>query len=133
MTDKNDYADDHIYVTEQTDIDEIFDFVERRVTEPYQDGENTVWNFSTHDLIEDSLDLHAKREDEFVVPYPASGPWGMMFVMLPERVREAETLVWRDDKNTYYAYSQFYRAVADERMDQFQHALSRKLSELQRH
>jgi len=126
---------DGLYVTDSTDIQQIYDYVEQVITNPHveideQTGtQNVVWNFSTHPIDESGLDVVGKERSEFLIPYQVTGVWGPMFLMLPERVRRAEVLVWHPDKDAYYAYRQFYRSLDDEqaRFDGFRSTLARKI------
>jgi hypothetical protein len=43
----------------------------------------------------------------------------MMYVMLPERLREAENLVWNQSAGEYRAYRQFYRDIDSYEMNNF--------------
>ena len=52
-----------------------------------------------------------------------------MFVLLPERIRNAEILVYRSGEDQYVAYKNFYREVPSERREQLQTSLSRAVSD----
>lgn len=122
-------SDSDLWVESSTDADEIVRFMEERINDPYLDhdeGKNIVWNFSSYDLKEDELKLGYREQDRFVVPYQVTSVWAFMFTLLPERVRNAEVLVWRDREERYIAYQQFYRDLSEERREQLKYALEQK-------
>ena len=119
--------EDALYVRESTTVDEIVQFVRKRARNPVQYGGNTVWNFSQYQFKEDAFEQ--KRHDEFLIPYEVPGTWATMFVLLPERIRNAEILVYRSGEDQYVAYKNFYREVPSERREQFQSSLSRAVSD----
>lgn len=128
-------ASNGLYVTDDTDIERLYAYVEDVITNPRvvvdeETGEkNVVWNFSTHPINEAGLSVVEKEQSDFLIPYQVTGVWGPMFEMLPERVRRAEVLVWHTDKDEYLAYRQFYRAVDDERgrLEGFRSTVARKI------
>ena len=121
------------FVREDTTGDELLEYVRECAENPVRiqsrDGENIVWNFSSYDVVQHGLNLHEKECDEFVIPFQVTSTWAMMFVMLPERIREAENLIWHADDNEYYAYNQLYRDIPNERIDEFQTHLSKSVSD----
>jgi len=106
----------------------LFEYVRHVVENPYRDGDNVLWNFASHDLREDKLDLEGKDEDRFIVPFQVTSTWGMMFTLLPEEIRNAENLIWRDDLDEYHAYNQLYREVSDERRREMKRHLAKEVS-----
>lgn len=122
-----------LFVTENTTVEELLDYVRDCVEDPhyYQTptGEKIVWNFSSYDIEENALDLRSKQATEFVIPFQVTSTWAMMFTLLPERIRNAENLIWRGDLGEYHAYNQFYRDLTEERRDQFKYDLSRRVEE----
>lgn len=120
-----------LFVTEETTVDEMLEHVRQCVENPVRvktpAGEKIVWNFSSFDVIEEGLNLNTKKQDEFVIPFQVTSTWAMMFVLLPERIRCAENLIWRPEQNEYHAYNQFYRELTDERREQFRYDLSRRV------
>lgn len=121
---------DALYIEHDTDIDELIQYVEACATDPYLDGEgNIVWNFSTYEIDESGMQLDDKECDEFLIPYQPSGAWAVIYTMLPERIRDAEVLVWRSDVEEYYAYRQFYRDLPNEQRGDLKNDLARKVHE----
>lgn len=118
-----------LYIEHDTDIDELIGYVEECSTDPYIDESgNIIWNFSTYE-IDDEVDLGSKDCDEFLIPYQPSGAWAVIYTMLPERIRNAEVLVWRSDVQEYYAYRQFYRDLPNEKRGDIKNDLARKVHE----
>lgn len=126
-----DYRSDALYVTEETTVDEIVDFLRRSIENPIIVGdegdENVVWNFSTHEVDSSVLDVQGKDCDRFIVPYQVTGTWGFMYSLLPEELKSAELLVYRGDAGEYYAYRNFYRTTPSERHEQVSQDLARRL------
>lgn len=120
-----------LFVQEDTTGDELLEYVRECAENPVRiqsrNGENVVWNFSSYDVVQHGLDLHEKRQDEFVIPFQVTSTWAMMFVMLPERIREAENLIWRPEEQEYYAYNQFYRDIPNEQIDEFKSHLAKSV------
>ena len=123
------YTEDGLYVTEDTAPEEILEFVRRRTENPLQVDGKIVWNYSTHEVSEENLNISDKNSDEFVIPFQVTGTWPVMFSLLPERIRQAEILVWRTDIGEYYAYKNFYRIIPDERRQQFKVSLGQLVAD----
>lgn len=105
------YAEDALRVENGTQPDEIQDFVERRAENPFEVNGVIVWDFNNH-----ALNAEALREqsddllyDEYVIPYQASGVWGYMVTLLPERIREAEILTYRQREGEYAPFPNYIR------------------------
>lgn len=120
---------DAMYVTEDTSPEDILEYVRKRATNPKRINGKLVWNFSSYEIDEEGLDLSSKKMDEFVIPYSVTGTWGFMYALLPERIREAELLVWRTDVEEYYAYRNQYAELPQEQRDEYRRALAKELSE----
>jgi len=119
-----------LWVESTTDVDEVLEFVEQRIENPHyeeDEGENVVWNFSSYDLKKDKLNLGYRNHSRFVVPYQVTSVWAFMFSLLPEELRNAEILIWREHDDQYVAYQQFYRQMSPEQREQFRYALSEKV------
>lgn len=126
----NEYRNDALYVTEDTTIDEIVDFLRSSIENPIiigENGENIVWNFSTHEVDRSILDVEGKDCDRFIIPYQVTGTWGFMYQLLPEQLKSAELLVYRQDAGEYYAYRNFYRTTQNERQSGIRQDLARRL------
>lgn len=125
-----DYSSDGLFIDADTTVDEVVDFLERRTLNPHRIGDNIVWNYSSHNIDPDALEIVKEKDcSVFAIPYQVTGTWGMMFSMLPEQIREAEILVYRTDSDQYVAYEQFYRSMSNERREEFRVSLAKKLEE----
>lgn len=122
-----------LYVTEDTGVDEVLEFVRERTENPLvrntSSGRKIVWNYSSYDVVEDELDLEAKRCSKFVIPFQVTSTWGMIFSLLPEEIRSAENLIWHQNEGTYYAYNQFYKEIPRERREEYQTNLAKVIPE----
>ena len=105
------YADDVFSVENGTQPEEIQEFVVNRATNPKEIEGLVVWNFNNHMLNVDALEHQADDllYDEFIVPYQASGVWGYMISLLPDRIREAEILTYNQHRGEYNPYPNFIR------------------------
>lgn len=113
---ETEYADDALLMDGSTDAQEIQEFVLQRARSPYTDENITVWNFNNHTVDTETLGEQSDsfRQDEFVIPFQASGVWGYMTQLLPDRLREAEILAYRRTEKTYHPYKNYFRVSDDE-------------------
>lgn len=123
------YADDAIHVQNGTQPSEIYDFVERRATNPIEFEEATVWNFNNHVVNEEAL---ADQVDdflysEFVIPYQASAVWGFMVTLLPPELQEAEILTYDQSKGRYNPYPCFIRHSDSEKNDEIRRRITEQV------
>ena len=103
-------ADDGLYVDDGTTIDEIESFLKRRVSNPIEIDGTVVWNFSSYEVNEEALEEAIEnklRKDEFIIPFQVGGTWGLMYHLLPRRLKEAEILVYHTGTNEYRAFNNF--------------------------
>lgn len=124
-----DYREDSLYVSEDTSVDEIIDWLKRCTDEPIKVGNKTVWNFSSHTVDEELLreKVEQLKRDEFVIPFQVAGTWAFMFNLLPDRLKRAEVLVFNKRDETYYAYRNFYRDLTVAEMDGIEHDLKERV------
>jgi len=115
--------DDALFVRESTSVEEVVEYVRNRLEDPVRFDGNTVWNLSSYEFDEESFS--SKREDEFVVPFEVTGTWGVMFALLPERVREAELLVYQESQDEYIAYRNFYDELPALQRKEFRSSMSK--------
>jgi hypothetical protein len=130
MTNKNGspYRDDALYISEDTTVDEIVDYMIACMENPVRVGDSIVWNYSTHEIDHQSIDeVKSKEQDRFIIPYQVTSIWAFMFQLLPEPMKNAESLVYDSDVQKYYAYRGLYRTTVNERQDQIRNELARRL------
>lgn len=53
------------------------------------------------------------ENDEYVIPFQVTGTWGCLFQLLPERIRQAEILVFKKKYGDYAAYKNIYRLMVE--------------------
>jgi len=121
------YREEALYVTEDTSVDQIVAYLRHCIENPVRQGENVIWNFSTHEIDWSALDVRGKDQSRFIIPYQVTGTWGFIFQLLPEDIRAAELLVYHADDQKYYAYRNFYRTTGADRQDQIRQDLGRRL------
>ena len=104
-------SDDGLRIVRTTDTQEVRDFVERRTKDPIEVDGVTVWNYSTHEphMSELRRKAGALRRDRYIIPYQVPGAWGYMQDLLPEKLREAELLVYSKADGTYKAFPNLLR------------------------
>lgn len=126
------YRDEALYLTEDTTVQEIVDYLQAVIENPIflgEDNQNVVWNFSTHEFkrMASEDEVVGKDCDRFIVPYQVTGGWAFMFTLLPEAIKEAEVLVYKPNEGEYFAYRNFYRTTSSGRHSQIQQDLARRL------
>jgi len=131
MGSNGEYRDGSLYVSEDTDVEEVIEWVQRCVDEPFHHDGKTVWNFSSHKVDEEALEEKLERlhRDEFIIPFQVGGAWAMMYHLLPDRLRRAEVLTYDSRYNEYKAYRNFYRELERSRIDRLQHDLKNRAYE----
>lgn len=121
-------TDDHrdLYVDDETTIEEIKEFLYNRTSNPVRIEDKVVWNFNNHDIKEDVLReavVDKLREDEFIIPFQVSGTWGLMYHLLPRRLKEAEILVYHPHTDEYRAFNNFINRMPQRTEDEFRYQL----------
>jgi hypothetical protein len=105
--------DQRLWISQDTTVTEVVDYVRSRLAEPSTMNGKTVWNFHARDLDARAL-VNADLDDgHYVVPYQASGAWGWMVEIIPQEIAEAPVLVYRGDEGTYEVFDNFRAADVD--------------------
>lgn len=125
------YADDAIRVENGTQPEEIHSFIERRASNPIQIDGKIVWNFNNHVVDEEQLagQIEDFIYDEYVIPYQASGAWGYMVTLLPQRIREAEILTFNQHHGQYNPYPNYIRHSDNDENEAVRMAIERWIAE----
>lgn len=119
-------ADDALYVDSDTTIEEIQDFLYRRSENPVEVKDTRVWNFSSYRVNRPALREAVEnklRKDEFIIPFQVAGTWGLMYHLLPRRLKEAEILVYHQDSGEYRAFNNFINRMPQRTEDEFRYQL----------
>jgi hypothetical protein len=103
--------DDRLYVRHDTPVEQIQEFVERRLRNPYVENGNIVWNFNNHELESEYLTVNEWNSSRFLLPFQVKRIWGVMMTMLPESVRSAEVLEWESGDDGYFVWSSRYSEI----------------------
>lgn len=103
--------DDRLYVRHDTPVEQIQEFVERRLRNPYVENGNIVWNFNNHELEPEYLTVNEWNSSRFLLPFQVKRIWGVMMTMLPESVRSAEVLEWESGDDGYFVWSSRYSEI----------------------
>lgn len=134
MTDKpyrTPYAPDALILENGTTPLEIRDFVRKRTLNPIEVSGVTVWNYNNHEVNMSALreianDLH---KDKYVIPFQASGVWGYMVRLLPERISRMEILAYRQDHGEYVPFPNYIRHSDSEEDEEFLIELMNELND----
>lgn len=124
MTEKR---DDSLYVKDSTTVEEILRYVRNRTTDPIQYEGHTIWNYSSYQFDEEVF--NGKQEKDLIMPYEVPGTWAAMYVLLPDRIRQAEILIYRPEDDEYVAFKNFYRPIEPARREEFRRSLSKEIVE----
>jgi len=107
----------NLEINSSTTIDELVDYTKGQAENPFQYNDVTVYNFSTHEVDEDALksciDTKFNR-DLYQIPMQILTGQAFVQSILPQRVREAEILLYRPGEEDYYAYKNFVRDAPSE-------------------
>lgn len=101
---------DKLYLNEDTDRDDVLEFLLERLRNPVVSGDVVIWNFSNNELDREALTDFIERTDEglFVVTYQVSGVWPYMARILPRALcPQAQILAYRQSTQRYVAYDNF--------------------------
>lgn len=129
IADWDGYREDAVYVTEETTLDEIVTFVRNSIEDPIEQDGTVVWNFSNHKFSYSRVDWKSLNHNRYVVPFNVTGVWGFMFSLLPKEIKNSETLVYYEDREKYFALTNFHRTMPDEQIEQIQYDTSMRVQE----
>lgn len=129
---KQDSADDGLYVDGDTTVQEVKEFLKRRVENPIVIEDTIIWDFCGYERDEQAL-LQAVRHklqgDKFIIPFQVTGTWGYMFHLLPEELKNGEILVYDARNGIYKGYKNFHRHLPVEQEESFRRDLARRVSD----
>lgn len=127
-------ADDGLYIDSDTTVEEIKEFITRRVENPVVIDGTTVWDFCGYELNEDALEQAVRtklREDKYVIPFQVTGTWGFMYHLLPGELRDSEILVYDPGQGTYKGYKNYARDLATEQEEAFRQDLAKRAADVE--
>jgi hypothetical protein len=107
----------NLEINSSTTIDELVEYTEKQAANPFKYNGTTVYNFSTHEVDEDAMKscIDSKfNRDLYQIPMQILTGQAFVQSILPQRVREAEILLYRQDEEDYYAYKNFVRDAPSE-------------------
>jgi hypothetical protein len=128
----SEFADDALFISENTTADEVKEFLRRRVENPHLFDNAVVYDFNSHEIDAQALEdaVQGKLQGEkYLIPYQVTGTWGFMYHLLPNSIKEAEILVYHPQDEEYYAYQNFYPEIPPEVQEEFTHQLSRRAAD----
>lgn len=129
------FANDGLRVTHDTDIDEVKGFLRRRTEKAINYRGTIVWNYSSHSPDYDALEYAIEQKLEnrrYVIPFQVGSTWATMYYLLPESLKQAEVLVYKPSSGQYRAYKNFYDEITPESSEEFTYQLSKIAEEVDR-
>lgn len=125
-------ADDGLYIDSDTTVAEIQAFMKRRAHNPVKYQDTVIWDFCGFERDEDALREAVKyklKSDRYLIPFQVTGTWGFMYHMLPERLKDAEILVYDARQNTYKGYTNYSRMMSREQTRAFRQDLAKRVAD----
>lgn len=110
------YREDTLRMTSDTQLDEVLGFIKRRTRNPYTVNGKIIWDFSNHKPDMEALEFATENKlenNEYVIPFQVTGTWGFIIQLLPERLQNAEILVFKKQYGDYAAYENMYRLMGE--------------------
>lgn len=97
---------DKLWVTKDTEWEDIYEFIESRIDNPIEVGSSTVYSFNNHKVNEDEI---PELDDSiYVIPYGMATVWTEMVVtVIPLRLRYANMLRYNVEENDYHIANKF--------------------------
>lgn len=117
----------NLKITSSTEVDELVDYTKEQAQNPFQYGGTTVYNFSTHEIDEDALKNGIDEKfNRDLYRIPMQILTGQIFIqsILPQRLKEAEVLLYRPEEQDYYAYRNFVRDSPNEYQNKIQQEIA---------
>lgn len=112
------YASDAPEINNKTDIEELLDFTQKRIEDPIKIDGVTIYHFSSHkpdfEALENAIENKLRRK-EYVVPLQVTSGWTLLLSILPEKIKRAEILMYREQEEEYYAYRNMVRELPMEK------------------
>lgn len=121
------YAEDAPNITDSTEIDELVSYTRRRVENPIVIDDVTIYHFNSHEPDIDALEQAVEEKlENTVYQVPLQITSGNMFIqsILPNRVKEAEILIYRKDSEEFFGYRNFMRDIPVEGREGIQQELA---------
>lgn len=128
-----DAADDGLYVDSNTTVDDIKSFLKQRAESPVVIDDTIIWDFCGYERDRDALEQAVRyklQNDKFIIPFQVHGIWGTMYSLLPERLQNAEILVYDPKQGVYKGYTNFSKEMSTEEQQMFSQDLARRVSDL---
>jgi len=124
-----DMADDGLYVNSNTNVQDVKEFVRKRIDNPIVVNGTVIWDFCGYERDEEALKeaVRIKLEgDRYIIPFQVTGTWGAMFNMLPEHVQDSQILVYDANKGMYKGYTNFEQQISREEKQAFRQDLAKR-------
>lgn len=110
------YADDAPHIRNDTSCTELVQYATERVSNPIMIGDTCIYHFASHKPDMEALEAAVRgklKRNVYIVPLQVYSGWTFILPILPEPLRQAEILVYREDEEAYYAYKNFMRELKD--------------------
>ena len=111
-----DYQNDALDIDDDTEVEEILNYVDQRLQNPIEIEDTTIYNFNTHkpdySALEKAVEMKLKK-NLYKIPLQLSGVNPFIISILPQEIKEADNLLYRKNLYRYYAYESFYGKARD--------------------
>ena len=108
------YSEDAPDITNDTDPEELIEYVRKRVENPIEIDGVTIYHFNSHEIDREALERAVDeklRRDTYQIPLQVHSGLAFIQSILPQRIREAELLVYREDRGEFFAYKNLIREL----------------------
>lgn len=106
-----------LYMSDSTTKLDVLDFMIERTADPvvFDSGRIRVYNYHNQSLDAAALAEWAEEAEDgvYVVPYQVSGVWAFMQRVLPQTLRDADLLAYRQSSNEYADYANWRAEYVD--------------------
>jgi hypothetical protein len=108
----------NIEINAGTEPNELIEYTKEQTKNPVEIKNTFVYNYSTHKVDKDALAkaVDGKLERElYRIPMQIMTGEAFIQSILPEKIKQAEILMYRPDEKDYYAYNNYIRNVPVEK------------------
>lgn len=111
------YREDNIVVKDDTDIEDLIEYIEDRTANPIEIGDVIVFDYSTHKTDMEALENAVQNKLQrgmYQIPMQVTTGNILVQSLIPYIIRDSEILIYREEKEEYYAYKNHCRSLTQE-------------------
>lgn len=125
-------AKDALFIDRNTSVDDVKQFIQRRIENPIVIDETVIWDFCGYQrdrqALEEAVDIKL-QSDRYIIPFQVTGTWGFMYHLLPQELKDAEILVYDPQREIYKGYKNFAEAMSVEQQKSFRQDLAKRVAD----